>query len=583
MILYGAKGRGQALIMVTLAILAMCGVLGLAVDLGWSYYVRRNAQAAADSAALAAVATAQRLGLTYSCGAVGCNATPSSCASPTKFDGTNLDSACVYAAQNGFSQGGNVNVTVASNVSSPAPTVPGVAVIYWVTVRVNQSIPQLFSAVLGNPTALVSARATAAWTNVVFQGSLSLLNRQFDSSGDPNLGAGTDLYWTGSGSLNVPSGIMIASQKNPGAGVLLGSQHVTAPFTDILGGGTVENNSPSIVCPPSCSSPASWSTPPVSKSDGPIFWDPFSGKGQPPLVAPSLPDVPVLPTPGFPLGGNLPAGTYGPGNYYAVDSKGIATGVPINLSSTSGSYTFNNSSGFGEYVFYGGFVANGSQHITMAPGQYVFARTIGSATSNGTNVLYTNGSPSITESASGGGAGIMFVFAGMNYPGLPIPGPVQAISQQLGYGSVYMDGSGPVTLHGLNASQLPGFADALQPFAPVVFWQDQGNSHIAYDGRGYVQDGTFCGGDGTLDHPCTNPAVATNSTTPQLYLNGSSTITSINGAIYQPRGAWFKFNGSGLNSAVQLVTGGMDFNGSPSLNITGVSNSITTLQIALIE
>ena len=46
--------RGQALIMVTLSIVLICGMLGLVVDLGWGFFVKRSAQSAADAAALAA-------------------------------------------------------------------------------------------------------------------------------------------------------------------------------------------------------------------------------------------------------------------------------------------------------------------------------------------------------------------------------------------------------------------------------------------------------------------------------------------------------------------------------------------------
>src|SRR5579862_7634585 len=46
---------GQALVMATLGLMAMCGMMGLAVDLGWSFFVQKEAQAAADGAALAAV------------------------------------------------------------------------------------------------------------------------------------------------------------------------------------------------------------------------------------------------------------------------------------------------------------------------------------------------------------------------------------------------------------------------------------------------------------------------------------------------------------------------------------------------
>ena len=35
--------------------IAQCGIMGLAVDLGWGYFVKKSAQRAADSAALAGV------------------------------------------------------------------------------------------------------------------------------------------------------------------------------------------------------------------------------------------------------------------------------------------------------------------------------------------------------------------------------------------------------------------------------------------------------------------------------------------------------------------------------------------------
>ncbi len=49
------KSGGQAIVLVTLALFAMAGVMGLAVDLGYSFFVEKQAQAAADAAALGAV------------------------------------------------------------------------------------------------------------------------------------------------------------------------------------------------------------------------------------------------------------------------------------------------------------------------------------------------------------------------------------------------------------------------------------------------------------------------------------------------------------------------------------------------
>ncbi len=46
---------GQAIVMVTMALFAMVGLMGLAVDLGWSFFVQKQAQSAVDGAAMAAV------------------------------------------------------------------------------------------------------------------------------------------------------------------------------------------------------------------------------------------------------------------------------------------------------------------------------------------------------------------------------------------------------------------------------------------------------------------------------------------------------------------------------------------------
>ncbi len=52
--------RGQALVMVALGSLALFAMMGLAVDFGWSFYVRKQARSAADAAALAEKAGERR-------------------------------------------------------------------------------------------------------------------------------------------------------------------------------------------------------------------------------------------------------------------------------------------------------------------------------------------------------------------------------------------------------------------------------------------------------------------------------------------------------------------------------------------
>src|SRR5437773_11426212 len=136
---------------------------GPATDIGWMEFVRNSAQTASDAGAMAAVLQFQstNFATTFTCGAGGiiCQS-PTSCdPAPTSY----LHSGCDYAQSNGFSSTtANQYVTIASGTGVP-PTAPGVnSSAYWVTMRVNQSVPQLFSAVLGNMNGLVSARATAA-------------------------------------------------------------------------------------------------------------------------------------------------------------------------------------------------------------------------------------------------------------------------------------------------------------------------------------------------------------------------------------------------------------------------------------
>ena len=115
-------------------------------------------------------------------------------------------------------------------VPSTIPTLPGVTAYFWVTARATQVIPQLFSAVLGNPMGISSARASAAIVPMPINGALHTLNRQFDSIASSGLGEGVDIG--GSGQITVTSGVVMSSQAaNAGSGVT-----VTAPVTIVSPG-----------------------------------------------------------------------------------------------------------------------------------------------------------------------------------------------------------------------------------------------------------------------------------------------------------------------------------------------------------
>jgi len=158
--------RGQALLMVTFAVVPMMGIIGMVVDLGYMHYLRKSAQAAADAGALASIVYfhSNNSGASFSCSTSGVTCKTSySCPSSISSATDPVSEACLYAKQNGFINSGNQTVTIDSNVTSPPTYAPNVkTAAYWVTVTVAQTVPQLFSAVQGNTSGKIQAQATAA-------------------------------------------------------------------------------------------------------------------------------------------------------------------------------------------------------------------------------------------------------------------------------------------------------------------------------------------------------------------------------------------------------------------------------------
>lgn len=155
--------RGQTAVLFTLAIVPLLGILGLVVDVGWMYYRRQAAQTAADAAASAAAAAAyQTAGGGPSCTSAGilCSGAEYVCSpNPSHTPTNNLEVGCLYAKENGFVTAGRQRVTMQAQLGSP-PTATGVVVSYWIVARVSETVPQLFSRVLGFGQGTVSARAT---------------------------------------------------------------------------------------------------------------------------------------------------------------------------------------------------------------------------------------------------------------------------------------------------------------------------------------------------------------------------------------------------------------------------------------
>jgi Flp pilus assembly protein TadG len=612
------RQRGQALLLVTLALLAMCGLLGLAVDLGWSYYVKKSAQAAADSAALAAVTFAkQNATPPYSTcdGSTSttlyCNNTPTNCASiVASYPNSNVNSACLYALQNGFNDGvGNVKVTVAANTTTRAPTVPGVTVAYWVTVRVNQQIPQLFSAVLGNSSGLVSARATAALANVVFRTGLDLLNREYDPSA---IGTGVNLSLSGGGSVQSSGGIYIASN-------LTAAQGGAAQFNGISGKGITNTPYSWFRDTGGClqdgvdNCQGSWTQNWTNgHSDGLQFQDPTSlmqNPNQPPLSTSPVNTDRIVDTNTNKgrLGASNPTGVTGAGtandpyvlpagNYYAANCSGSgqcsATGGQIKFDNAYYCFGSCSSTAFAasnQWVFYGGLTTSGGNAtITFSPGRYVFA-----GTTNRNPSFWVDNGTTIRDTYNGGAyPGEIFIYTNPNYASaagnLSVPSALSDIVfsyGESGFKSGNSGGDSSFTLHGLDPANAPS---DLQTWAPFLLWQDRGDSTVAYNpATGQIQAPVYgvCP-PGSSAEAGSGPDVACSVTPPYPkapQMNLQATNTNMQGAIYQPRGAWLNIQGGGNIANLQIITGALNVLGGGSVVLGDIATPITILATVLIE
>jgi Flp pilus assembly protein TadG len=173
---------GQALLLVMIAMVPICLVLGLVVDVGMAYFTKTSARAAAQSAALAAVQAAidgisENGWTSYQCGqGPACQSSPASC---TTSLASNLQSACAYAEANGFA-GGNILVDAGNGTPPGVDGVTGAN--YWVRVQITQQSPLTFGIFSGLQKLNVTASAVAAAANMMPLDCLVALNRSADDA-----------------------------------------------------------------------------------------------------------------------------------------------------------------------------------------------------------------------------------------------------------------------------------------------------------------------------------------------------------------------------------------------------------------
>ena len=250
--------------MVTLSLPVLCGLIGLVVDVGWAYWRKEACQAAANAAALAGAIVAynasdQTCGNGLTCQtATSCPANPQSTADPVQV-------ACLYATQNGFTdgaKGGRQAVSIAANTT--ASPVSGTSPGYWITATVSERLPLTFLSVLGAQWTTVKA-ASVAGSYAQGGGCVYVLNPSQAGAYTQNNGTistGCAIYVNSSnskaftmtnGTINLNNGadLIISGGKNqpggtinPAGNVLLNQPHISDPFSGLVA------PTPSLPCTP---------------------------------------------------------------------------------------------------------------------------------------------------------------------------------------------------------------------------------------------------------------------------------------------------------------------------------------------
>ncbi len=375
--------RGQALAMVTIGLTLMLGMMSLAVDLGWGYYQRESAQSAADAAAAAAVRaveTAVSGSPVCATGIVWCGApagTITNCPATRPGTATNsYDNACMLAAANGFTTTGSKTVSVQANTTSPPPTVAGVTVSYWVTVRISETPGSFFGVPLG------ATGASALATNVI---STSAITTSGSASSPPCLyilGTTGTTFNLGNGATVTASscGVYINSNDVTGnkAMFVTGGARLNSPTVSIVGGDLVNNGG----CLATSTGAGCGSLTPTTGASA--IADPFAS-----LPAPTIP--------GSCASGNFTAWQATP---YQLTTTGANQGCYTGLSLGNG-MTAN--LGPGTYVINGGsFNIQGGTTLNATSGVTIYL-------TNGAYVSVGNGA-TLNMSAQGSGTyeGVLF-------------------------------------------------------------------------------------------------------------------------------------------------------------------------------
>ena len=251
------RRSGQMVIFMTLTLFFLFSVMGLAIDLGYSYYTKVNAQGAADAAATAAARYATVNGFACTTG-ITCNSTytcPSTQGTVTAGTVTSaFQAGCAYAATNGFLNAGQQTVTLIANNTTP-PNSSGVSTSLWIQANVAQTVPHLFLFWAGFQNGSVASRATAGVTSSGGSGCVYVL--------DPS--AAGALTISGAAALTGSSCGVYVNSTAAGAINMSGSAHIT-----VTGGVGIQIRSPGTVTGNNAWDPISPNPTSVASVDNPL-------------------------------------------------------------------------------------------------------------------------------------------------------------------------------------------------------------------------------------------------------------------------------------------------------------------------
>ncbi len=633
--------RGQVVIAVGIALFAMFGLLGLTFDIGWSFYLEKTSQTAADAAAMAAALEVLEVGGNlgpYDCtlAEVFCSTSPVACAAnPTigADPNSSLEAGCVYARRNGFWLGNpdlDQNVRMAADAAAVGatitpPTAPGVNAFYWTTALVAQEPPQLLSAMLGNTSGIVSSAATAAIVDSVVTGSLFLLNREDD--GDFGFGEGTDLFVNSNANPDYSlraAGRVLSSSAADGSGVYDYSVDINNGNAFVETKGVFMRGAGDYDMPGNHAWQDHFNVKPKQQpANSKLFLDPTAPRPNPPLAPNGQLAQPIA-------GGTVSTGVSGDGTeadpyilpegvyygYTIIADDPVVTGDPIRLSGPNTYWRLcgnggNCGAGFGEYTFVGGLDI-GNTNVEFGPGRYVYA---GTSPGGGGQQRYnlnidTNAFVTDTldpgQAAPSGNAGQLHILAGPDYVGgagadqrsitnfvnstvaatadLSNVIPNRRVEYAPSRFHLGATESGLIRLHGLQP--LLGTGDSLppelEPYRRFTIWQDRRNSTFDYN-----YDGTYpCQTNGSgIAGSCEydNPEGSGNPADTELVVQASPQI-SLYGVIYQPRGSFVTMaGGGGYAGPIQIVTGAFNLQGTAEVDLGLLDNPIITRLVALVH